>query len=215
MKLLVIILIVFTQSVLAQNKIKPVVEVGYSELFTDGYFARNLSVGLGVKVNEHFYFQVNFSQEKSKSKSLYQKTDFYRNQTIYLSTLYKLLSDDYIVSPVLSLGFGTEVKSNARGKIVESNLFIQDTYLGQPQLLYNKGKIFGKIKLQADIKLWDFNLLIGGGYSYFRINVDYLKPEYIGNDLVGYSINENRIGIMNISGWSLDASLRYTLNFGK
>jgi len=61
--------------------------------------------------------------------------------------------------------------------------------------------------------LKNFNLLIGGGYSYYRFNVDYLKPEPISLIPEGYSFDYNGFRLKN--GFSLETSLRYTLPIKK
>jgi hypothetical protein len=117
-------------------------------------------------------------------------------------------------SPNVSLEIGDEFYSNARGKLIEQfRIFNDEDYPGEPAKLYDRGKLFLKAKLQADFKYKDFDFLIGGGYTQFVYERYDLKPKYFGYTEVGFIILDKELS--GYAGPSLEASLRYTLDFGK
>ena len=154
MRILLILLFLMGNSAFGQNKIRPFVEIGYGKNLIEGFYLSNvLEVGIGVKLNQHFYFQLNFMQAKDIRQ--YFNNDYYTSRILSLSSSYRMLKDKHIISPIFTLDIGAEIWSNARSKLTYfsgSSILIEDKY-EQVMYLYNKGTFFGKFKFQADIKL--------------------------------------------------------------
>jgi hypothetical protein len=196
--------------------VRPVVEAGYGLNLIDNIALSNvLHAGTGVKLNERFYFQINFIQTKAthRTNNADYFIGYYYNQVFTFSTACRFFGNKMGVSPNVSLEIGDEFNSNARGKLI-NNFKIYDTedYPGPPSELYDRGKFFLKAKLQADFKYKDFNFLIGGGFTYFSYQAYRLSPVhpfYAG----GFDVKNKYV--TGYRGPSLEVSLRYTLDFGK
>ena len=217
MRALLIVFLLYAQTAFCQIKVRPIVEAGYGKNLMDGFYLTNvLFAGGGIKLNDRFYFQVNFIQSKDivKSHILSNTNDFYFNQVLTFSTACRFLGDKKWISPSVTFEVGEEITSNARGKLINYfNIYDIEDYGGEPTTLYDKGKLFLKAKLQADFKYKDFNFLIGAGYTKFTYERYDLDPVSINYEVVGFTIEEKELSGYN--GLSLDASLRYTLDFGK
>jgi hypothetical protein len=211
MRTLLIIILLNTQCLLSQIKIRPIVEAGYGfNLIPQIAFSNVLHAGAGVKLNERFYFQLNFIQTKEINKFNY---DYYYNQVFTFSTACRFFGNKLGVSPNVSLEIGDEFYSNARGRVIKNfTIYADEDYPGEPAKLYDRGKLFLKAKLQADFKYKDFDFLIGVGYTYFLYERYDLKLKFNTNK-GGFIILDKELA--GYAGPSLEASLRYTLDFGK
>ena len=216
MRALLIVFLLYAQTAFCQIKVRPVVEAGYGKNLMENFYSTNvLSAGTGIKLNERFYFQINFIQSKETQKGSYPNNpnDYYFNQVASFSTTCRFLGNKNWISPSATFDIGNEIASNARGKLINGFILYEDEHYDQPLTKYIRGKLFLKAKLQADFKYKDFNFLIGAGYTKFTYERYDLDPVSINYEVVGFTIEEKELSGYN--GLSLDASLRYTLDFGK
>ena len=90
MRALLIVFLLYAQTAFCQIKVRPIVEAGYGKNLMDGFYLTNvLFAGGGIKLNDRFYFQVNFIQSKDivKSHILSNTNDFYFNQVLTFSSV--------------------------------------------------------------------------------------------------------------------------------
>jgi hypothetical protein len=216
MRTLLIVCVLYAQSTFCQIKIRPLVEVGYGKNLMENFYSTNvLSASTGIKLNERFYFQINFIQSKDTQKSTMPNNpnDYYFNHVVSFSTSFRFLGNKHWISPSVTLDIGNEIASNARGKLIDGFNLYEDEHYHQPLEKYIRGKLFLKAKAQADFKYKDFNFLIGVGYTDFTYEAYKLKPISVNYEIIGFTIEEKKLS--GYGGFSIDASLRYTLDFGK
>jgi len=209
MRILLILLFLMGNSAFGQNKIRPFVELNYGLLLMETrFFSSEYQVGIGVKLQEHWFFQLNLRQQNGNGYWKESNTVYLNTGSFSFSTSYRVLKNKNIISPALILDIGTETWSNGRGKLLINGNEIKNTFY-QPMTLYNGGRLYYKIKLMADIQINSFNLLIGGSFNNYRVNISYLDP----SSITEYKIRDSRT--VNASGFSLESSLRYTLPIKK
>ena len=76
MKALLIVFLLYAQTAFCQIKVRPVVEAGYGKNLMENFYSTNvLSAGTGIKLNERFYFQINFIQSKETQKQTPDESD--------------------------------------------------------------------------------------------------------------------------------------------
>ncbi len=175
MKGLVILFSLLMGSALAQNSMKPMVNTSYMYSYPmDRLLSHELQIGGGIQFSDHFSLQLNVRGIQSARDVSYQIIkEPLRIVTLSVSPLYRMLNRKYIVSPVIGIDAGTQVWSNGFGRYVDENwIFMENS--SSTHYLYRKGVFFGRAKLLADFRIWDFNLLIGASYNmyYFKLDSD-------------------------------------------
>ena len=185
MKLISILLLNFITAQLAvgQNTMKPILSAGYMYSFPMGSYplrgfgAYELQIGGGVQFNDHFSLQLNVIGIQNARKITHPIIkERLQIVTLSLSPGFRVLKSKYRVSPWVGLDVGTQIWSNGNGKYIDKSFrFINKPEYSYDGFLYHRGFFFGRAKLLADFKLWDFNLLIGACFNmyYFKLDGDY------------------------------------------
>ena len=116
MRALLIVFLLYAQTAFCQIKVRPVVEAGYGKNLMENFYSTNvLSAGTGIKLNERFYFQINFIQSKETQKRTYPNNpnDYYFNHVVSFSTSCRFLGNKNWISPSATFDIGNEIASNA------------------------------------------------------------------------------------------------------
>ena len=182
MKLVSFLLLSFITPQLAvgQNIIKPIVSAGYNFLYplrsypVSGFWAHELQIGGGMQFNDHFSLQLNVVGIQNARKVTHPTIkEPVQIVTLSLSPGFRILKSKYRVSPWVGLDVGTQIWSNANGKYIDKSFrFINKPEYSYDGFLYRRGVLFGRAKLLADFKIWNFNLLIGPSFNmyYFMLS---------------------------------------------
>ena len=185
MKLLSFLLFSFitTQLVVGQNTMKPIVNASYMYSYPiDRLLSHELQIGGGVQFNDHLSLQLNVRGiQNARGISNNTIKEPLQIITVSLSPSCRFLKRNYIVSPVLAMDAGTELWSNGFGRYVDQGFEFRENS-GYTHYLYRKGVFFGRAKILADFRVWDFNLLIGASFNmyYFKLDSDIYSTKAIG-----------------------------------
>ena len=177
MKLVSILLLSFliTQLSVAQNTMKPIVNASYMYSYPmDRLLSHELQIGGGIQFSDHFSLQLNVRGiQSARDVSDQPIKEPLRIVTLSLSPLYRVLKRKYMVSPVIGIDVGTQVWSNGNGRYVDDSwIFIEKPIYSYDGFLYDKGVFFGRAKLLADFRIWDFDLLIGASFNMYYFKLD-------------------------------------------
>ncbi len=176
MRLVLFLLIVMLgQLVIAQNKMKPIISASYMySVPFDGLFSEEAQIGGGMQFNDYLSLQINVRG----IQNAYNEVHPLRIATLSLSPSYRILKRKYFASPVIGIDVGTQVWSNGKGRYIDRGWrFITKPANSYDGYSYSRGLFFGRAKLLADFRIWNFNLLIGASY-----NVYYIKLKEFNSD---------------------------------
>lgn len=167
------------------------VQSQYDKIFNCGYGFTILNerfqewhAGGGVALDERFSLQLNarYSYYEFNMHPTYKSL-----QSVFISfePSCRILGNDKIVSPRVSMNLGTPVWSNGNGQFtLHSGYRILDEYQSSSSRKYKRGLLMTKVNASCDFKIKSFNIVIGGFYSYFLysiIDIDPFPEFYISN----------------------------------
>ena len=182
----------------AQSNMKPMVSAQYAMIVgRSDFFVHELQIGGGVQFNDYFSLQLTLRGiQNARDVSNQTIKEPLRIVTLSLSPSYRIFKRKYPASPVLGVDVGTQIWSNGYGRYIDRSWsFIEKPVYSYDGFLFNKGVFFGKLKLLADFKIWDFNLLIGASYNMYYFKLD------------------NHIS--DVKGFGLEGTLTYTFPMKK
>lgn len=191
-------LLLYSSRVNAQKNILPTFSCGYyaNSLAGASLKTNNFEFGAGVQIYDHLWaiyiFQIHSNQ-------LYENKSYakFRNASTGVGVGYRILDENSIFSPEVSMNFGIGLKNSLAGAYINDRFNVvsidEPTVIGR----FHSLSYFGKVSTLLDVQLMTMHISFGANYCYYEFIFNHKYKDETYN--------------MGSSAFGLELKFRYTI----